>query len=183
MVGRDVTIRDLQPGATLRAIDVSDLSAPRVINEVEVGNRPLDVSVSPDGRTLVLATKTRGSPLTFVTFSDGQFGKALQFPLQNVSEMPELFDGGQLPHHAEWHPTEDVVALTLKPQNLDQKGTQALFKALLSAPATRCCSTRSAPNSRSLRLHITIAMLTSEHSGRALLTGRKPRFLLFDLAN
>ncbi len=113
----DVTIRDLQPGTTLRAIDVSDLSAPRVIDEVEVGNRPLGVSVSPDGRTLVLATKTRGSPLTFVTFSDGQFGEAQQFPLQNVSEMPELFDGGQLPHHAEWHPTEDVVAVTLNLRN------------------------------------------------------------------
>ncbi|MEL7080541.1 MAG: hypothetical protein AAGK82_03930 [Pseudomonadota bacterium] len=113
----DVTIRDLQPGTTLRAIDVSDLSAPRVIDEVEVGNRPLGVSVSPDGRTLVLATKTRGSPLTFVTFADGAFGEAQQFPLQNVSEMPELLDGGQLPHHAEWHPTEDVVAVTLNLRN------------------------------------------------------------------
>jgi len=113
----DVTIRDLQPGTTLRAIDVSDLSAPRVIDEVEVGNRPLGVSVSSDGRTLVLATKTRGSPLTFVTYADGSFGEAQQFALQNVSEMPELFDGGQLPHHAEWHPTEDVVAVTLNLRN------------------------------------------------------------------
>ncbi|MEL7153876.1 MAG: hypothetical protein AAFN51_08835, partial [Pseudomonadota bacterium] len=113
----DVTIRDLQPGTTLRAIDVSDLSAPRVIDEVEVGNRPLGVSVSLDGRTLVLATKTRGSPLTFVTFADGAFGEAQQFPLQNVSEVPELLDGGQLPHHAEWHPTEDVVAVTLNLRN------------------------------------------------------------------
>ena len=109
----DVTIRDLQPGTTLRAIDVSDLSAPQVIDAVDVGTRPLGVSVSPDGRTLVLATKTQGSPLTFVTFADGRFGEARQFPLQNVSEMPELFDRGQLPHHAEWHPTEDVVAVTL----------------------------------------------------------------------
>ncbi|MEO1604312.1 MAG: hypothetical protein AAFU34_03245 [Pseudomonadota bacterium] len=113
----DVTIRDLQPGITLRAIDVSDLAAPQVIDEVEVGNRPLGVSVSLDGRTLVLATKTRGSPLTFVTFADGAFGEAQQFPLQNVSEMPELLDGGQLPHHAEWHPTEDVVAVTLNLRN------------------------------------------------------------------
>lgn len=109
----DVTIRDLQPGTTLRAIDVSDLSAPRVIDSTEVGNRPLGVSVSPDGRTLVLATKTAGSPLTFVPFTDGAFGEPRQFALQNVSEMPELFDKGQLPHHAEWHPTEDIVAVTL----------------------------------------------------------------------
>ena len=113
----DVTIRDLEPGTTLRAIDVSDLATPRVIDEVEVGTRPLGVSVSPDGRTLVLATKTRGSPLTFVTFTDGQFGEAQQFPLQNVSEMPELFDLGQLPHHAEWHPTEDIVAVMLNLRN------------------------------------------------------------------
>jgi len=113
----DTTIRDLQPGTTLRAIDVSDLTAPRIIDEVEVGNRPLGVSVSPDGRTLVLATKTVGSPLTFVTFQNGQFGEAKQFALQNVSEMPELPDRGQLPHHAEWHPAEDVVAVTLNLRN------------------------------------------------------------------
>ncbi len=113
----DLTIRDLQPGTTLRAIDVSDLSAPRIVDEVEVGTRPLGVSVSPDGRTLVLATKTVGSPLTFVTFEGGEFGEAQQLPLQNVSEMPELFDNGQLPHHAEWHPTEDIVAVTLNLRN------------------------------------------------------------------
>ena len=109
----DVTIRDLQPGTTLRAIDVSDLKAPLIVDEVEVGTRPLGVSVSPDGRTLVLATKTVGSPLTFVTFEDGAFGEPSQFALQNVSAMPELFDQGQLPHHAEWHPFEDIVAVTL----------------------------------------------------------------------
>lgn len=47
-----------------------------MIDEVEVGNRPFGVSVSPDGRTVVLATKTRGSPLTFVSFGDGAFGEA-----------------------------------------------------------------------------------------------------------
>ena len=113
----DTTIRDLQPGTTLRAIDVSDLAAPRIVDEVEVGTRPLGVSVSPDGRTLVLATKTAGAPLTFVTFESGAFGEATQFALQNVSEMPELPDRGRLPHHAEWHPTEDIVAVTLNLRN------------------------------------------------------------------
>ncbi|MGP1255193.1 MAG: YncE family protein [Kiloniellales bacterium] len=113
----DRLIGDLQPGTTLRAIDVSDLANPSILDQVEVGTRPLGVSVSPDGQTLVLATRTPGSPLTFVSYRDGGFGEARQFALQNVSPMTELPDLGQMPHHAEWHPSEDVVAVTLNLRN------------------------------------------------------------------
>ncbi|MEO1471985.1 MAG: hypothetical protein AAFV86_23355, partial [Pseudomonadota bacterium] len=65
----DTMIGDLEAGTTLRAVDVSDLAAPRVIGSVEVGTRPMGVSVSPDGRTLVLATKTPDTPLTFVSYA------------------------------------------------------------------------------------------------------------------
>ncbi|MEL6478263.1 MAG: hypothetical protein AAFR17_13125 [Pseudomonadota bacterium] len=113
----DTTIRDLQAGTILRAIDVSDLSAPRVIGSFEVGIRPMGVSVSPDGRTLVLATKTPNTPLTFVTFADGTFGDAVQLPFDGLTEIPELPDKGMLPHHAEWHPEADIVAVTFALRN------------------------------------------------------------------
>lgn len=110
-------ISDLQPGTTLRTVDVSDPARPRIIESVEVGNQPLGVSVNPDGRTPVLATETAGSPITFVSFQDGTFGEARQFALDDLSEMPELPDRGQFPHHAEWHPSADVVAVTFNLRN------------------------------------------------------------------
>ena len=108
----DRTMNDLDAGTTLRAVDVSDPSAPTVVASVEVGIAPQGVSVSADGRTLVLATKTPGQPLTFVTFADGSFGPPVQVPLDGLSPMPEYPDQGLLPHHVEWHPTEDIVAVT-----------------------------------------------------------------------
>ena len=113
----DTTIRDLQPGTTLRAIDVRDPSAPRVVDSVEVGTRPMGVSPSPDGRTLVLATKTPGTPLTFVSFADGAFGAPIQLGVDGLTKIPELPDNGMLPHHAEWHPSADIVAVTFALRN------------------------------------------------------------------
>ncbi len=113
----DETIRDLQAGTTLRAVDVSDLAAPRVIDQVEVGVRPMGVSVSPDGRTLVIATKTPDTPITLLTFENGRFGEPKLVSLDGLSAIPELPDNGLLPHHAEWHPTADIVAVTFALRN------------------------------------------------------------------
>ena len=109
----DQVLSDLDPGTTLRAIDVRDPGQPSLLDEVEVGTRPRGVSVSPDGRTLVLATETPGEPLTFVTWADGRFGEAQRFGLGDLSPMTELPDQGLLPHHAEWHPSADIIAVTL----------------------------------------------------------------------
>ncbi len=108
----DRTMLDLGNGTTLRAIRVSDDGTLDVIAQVEVGIQPQGVSVSPDGRTLVLATKTPGSPLSFVSFADGAFGPVVQKPIPDITPMPELLDRGLLPHHAEWHPSQDLIAVT-----------------------------------------------------------------------
>lgn len=110
----DRFITDLQPGSILRAVDVSDPAAPRVIDEVEVGVGPQGVSVSPDGATLVLATKEPTDPLAFVTWQGDAFGPVQRFGMGEIAPMPELPDQGMLPHHAEWHPSADVVAVTLQ---------------------------------------------------------------------
>lgn len=116
--GPDATmLSDLASGRMLRAYDLSNPAAPRLVDEVEVGHRPLGVSVSPDGRTLVLATKTSGDPLAFVTWGADGFGPVRRFALEGVSAMPELPDQGLLPHHAEWHPERDLVAVTFALRN------------------------------------------------------------------
>lgn len=109
----DRLITDLQGGTMLRAVDVSDPANPRVIGEVAVGVEPQGVSVSLDGRTLVLATKTPATPLSFVSWSADGFGAVRQFGLGDLSPMTELIDQGLLPHHAEWHPSADIIAVTL----------------------------------------------------------------------
>ena len=108
----DTTINDLDPGTTLRAVDVRDPAAPMVMASVDVGPQPQGVSVSADGRTLVLATANPAAPLVFVTYGPDGFGEPVALPLEGLSPMPELLDQGLLPNHAEWHPTADIVALT-----------------------------------------------------------------------
>lgn len=108
----DTMLWDLGAGTTLRAIYFGAEGALAVIDEVEVGTEPQGVLVSPDGRTLMLATKTPQMPLSFVTLENGTFGDLRQFELEGVTPMPELLDQGLLPHHAEWYPTEDLVAVT-----------------------------------------------------------------------
>ena len=108
----DRVIGDLQAGTTLRAIDVSNPSRPQVVDEVAVGTEPQGVSVSADGRSVVLATKTPGAPLTFVSWANNAFGEVRQFGLGDISPMTELLDQGLFPHHAEWHPSADLVAIT-----------------------------------------------------------------------
>ncbi|MFG6103145.1 lactonase family protein [Leptothoe sp. EHU-05/26/07-4] len=107
----DQLISDLDLGTTLRAVDVSDRANPRVIASVEVGIDPQGVSLDASGTTLALATKDPDAPLTFVTFTNGRFGEPVQLPMRSFSPVAELPDGGMLPHHVEWHPTADVIAV------------------------------------------------------------------------
>ncbi|MEL6223823.1 MAG: hypothetical protein AAFR31_14415 [Cyanobacteria bacterium J06627_8] len=107
----DQVIGDLDLGSTLRAVDVSDPAAPRVIAEVDVGIDPQGVDLDASGTTLALATKDPDAPLTFVTFANGRFGEPTQLPMRGFLPVAELLDGGMLPHHVEWHPTADVIAI------------------------------------------------------------------------
>ena len=124
----DQLISDLDLGTILRAVDVSDPAAPRVIAEVEVGIDPQGVSLDASGTTLALATKDPEAPLTFVTFTDGRFGEPIQLPMRGFSPVAELPDGGMLPHHVEWHPTADVVAV-----NANFRGQVQFFQVVRDA--------------------------------------------------
>ncbi|MEO0488894.1 MAG: hypothetical protein AAFZ49_04955 [Cyanobacteria bacterium J06659_2] len=124
----DQVLSDLDLGTTLRAVDVSNPTAPVVIAEVEVGIDPQGVSLDASGTTLALATKDPETPLTFVTFSDGGFGEPVQLPMRGFSPIAELPDGGMLPHHVEWHPTADIVAV-----NANFRGQVQFFRIMRDA--------------------------------------------------
>ncbi|MEM6521993.1 MAG: hypothetical protein AAF722_21985, partial [Cyanobacteria bacterium P01_C01_bin.70] len=124
----DQLIGDLNPGTTLRAINVSEPANPRVVAEVEVGIDPQGVSLDASGSTLALATKDPDTPLTFVTFTDGRFGEPVQLTMRGFSPMAELPDRGMLPHHVEWHPTADVIAV-----NANFRGQVQFFRVVRDA--------------------------------------------------
>ncbi|MEO1403330.1 MAG: beta-propeller fold lactonase family protein [Cyanobacteria bacterium J06635_1] len=124
----DQVISDLDLGTILRAVDVSDPTALRVIAEVEVGIDPQGVSLDTSGTTLALATKDPEAPLTFVTFSNGRFGEPVQLPMRGFSPVAELPDDGLLPHHVEWHPTADVIAV-----NANFRGQVQFFRIIRDA--------------------------------------------------
>lgn len=124
----DQVIGDLDLGTMLRAVDVSNPTAPHIIAEVEVGIDPQGVDLDASGTTLALATKNPEAPLTFVTFTNGQFGTPVQLPMRGFSPIPELSDRGMLPHHVEWHPTADVIAV-----NANVRGQIQFFKIVRNA--------------------------------------------------
>ena len=124
----DQVIGDLDLGTMLRAVDVSDPTSPRVVAEVEVGIDPQGVSMDASGTTLALATKDPDAPLTFVTFMNGRFGEPVQLPMRGFSPVAELLDGGMLPHHVEWHPTADVIAV-----NANFRGQVQFFQVVRDA--------------------------------------------------
>ncbi|MGF1524016.1 MAG: YncE family protein [Leptolyngbyaceae cyanobacterium] len=124
----DQLLSDLDLGTTLRAVDVSDPTNPRVIAEVEVGIDPQGVDLDASGTTLALATKDPDAPLTFVTFTDGRFGEPTRLPMQGFAPVAELPDQGMLPHHVEWHPTADVIAV-----NANFRGQVQFFRVVRDA--------------------------------------------------
>ncbi|MEM8625176.1 MAG: hypothetical protein AAGG47_16860 [Pseudomonadota bacterium] len=103
--------------------------------QIEVSNTVINpvysIAASPDGDTIFVAeTHTQrepgdtvigdleaGTPLTFVSFADGAFGEPVQLSFGALTPVPELPDEGLLPHHAEWPPEADIVAVTFALRN------------------------------------------------------------------
>lgn len=101
------TFRDLPIGTKLTAIDISDLSAPKVIAAVDIGHRPEGVSVHPeDGLVVATLHPVDGRQLAFVRYADGQLGTVQHVIVPGVEPSERI-------SHAEWHPSGDFLALTL----------------------------------------------------------------------
>ncbi|MBD3886157.1 hypothetical protein IFO70_31165 [Phormidium tenue FACHB-886] len=99
---------DLQHGDRISVFDLSDPTRPTRVQEVAIAERPDSVSISRDGSLVAVAFHPQGAgtetPLAIIPFSNGQLGQPF-YP--TVPRLPR----GQRLIHAEWHPTEDVLAL------------------------------------------------------------------------
>ncbi|MEO0521547.1 MAG: hypothetical protein AAF088_01350 [Pseudomonadota bacterium] len=101
---------DLTAGGSLTLIDISDLAAPTVAGEVEVGSRPDGLSISADGTMVAVALhQSDGRGIALVPLNDGTLGE-----VSHAS--PPAMDPSQRVSHVEWHPTEDIMAIHMVDQ-------------------------------------------------------------------
>ncbi len=102
------TFRDLRHGDRLRAFDLSDPSAPRLVQEVQLAERPDAVSVASDGTLVAVTFHPAGAgartPLALIPLSNGRLGEP------TYPEVPGWRLGDRL-IHAEFHPARRVLAL------------------------------------------------------------------------
>lgn len=99
---------DLRHGNRILVFDLSNPTRPTKVQEMEIAERPDSVSISRDGSLVAVVLNPQGAgtetPLAIIPLSNGRLGQPV-YP--TVPRLPR----GQRLIHAEWHPTEDVLAL------------------------------------------------------------------------
>ncbi|MBD2000865.1 hypothetical protein H6G00_30420 [Leptolyngbya sp. FACHB-541] len=99
---------DLQQGDRISVFDLSNPTRPAKVQEVVIAERPTSVSISRNGSLVAVTFHPNGAgaetPLALIPFRAGQLGQPTYPELAHVP-------GGQELIHAEWHPTQDVLAL------------------------------------------------------------------------
>ncbi len=105
-------IGELVSSPRIFAVDVSDLSAPRLIDTVAVGERVQTLDLSPDGRTLVAVSLTEQRPLAFVPITESGFGAPVRFDIPDLPPRPDLHRQNGYTW-VRWHPSRDLIAVHL----------------------------------------------------------------------
>jgi DNA-binding beta-propeller fold protein YncE len=102
------TFTDLMHGNRVMVIDLSDPTRPRQVQDLAIAKRPTSVSINHDGSLVSVTFHPNGAgtktPLALIPFENGRLGQP-KYP-----GVPRLPQGDELVH-AEWHPTQDVLAL------------------------------------------------------------------------
>ncbi len=102
------TFADLKHGNRIFVFDLSNPTRPTRVQELAIAERPTSVSINHDGSLVSVTFHPSGAgtktPLALIPFSNGQLGQPI-YPL-----VPRLPQGDELVH-AEWHPTQEVLAL------------------------------------------------------------------------
>ncbi len=102
------TFADLEQGNRIKVFDLQDPTSPSLVQERAIAERPDAVSINFDGSLVAVSFHPSGAgtetPIGLIPFSNGQLGEPV-YP--NLSSVPQ----GDRLIHAEWHPTENVLAL------------------------------------------------------------------------
>jgi len=95
-------------GNRISVFDLSNPTRPTKVQEMAIAERPTSVSINRDGSLVAVTFHPDGAgartPLALIPFRAGQLGSPTYPTLARVP-------GGQELIHAEWHPTQDLLAL------------------------------------------------------------------------
>ena len=95
-------------GNRITVIDLSDPTRPRQVQELTISERPTSVSINHDGSLVSVTFHPDGAgtktPLALIPFENGKLGQPAYPAVPRIPQGQELV-------HAEWHPTQDVLAL------------------------------------------------------------------------
>lgn len=108
------TIRDLEQGRTVTAVDISNLSNPKVISTVTFDRRPNSVSVSPDCKWLAVGMDrgegVTGQQLALIAFEGRNLGDPVYLSLPGMSDRV-------YPKMTIFHPQQMVLASLMSSEN------------------------------------------------------------------
>lgn len=105
------SFNDLSIGRLLSIFDVSDPKNPKLLETKDIGERPVGVSVSPDGHWLAIGYYSNGNEnLGLIPFRDGKLGEVSLFTIPNVD--PET-----AANEIDWHPSGKYLAAVMQNTN------------------------------------------------------------------
>ncbi|MBW4554771.1 MAG: lactonase family protein [Trichormus sp. ATA11-4-KO1] len=102
------TFADLRHGNRIQVFDLADPTKPTLVQDMEIAERPGSVSVNADGSLVAVTFDPEGAgkttPLALIPFTEGRLGQPIYPSVPSLPLEQRLI-------HAEWHPTQDVLAL------------------------------------------------------------------------
>ncbi|MBP2833753.1 beta-propeller fold lactonase family protein [Aquimarina sp. U1-2] len=106
------TFNDLGIGRLLSVYDISNPKNPVQLETMDVGERPVGVTVSPDGQWVAIGYYSNGDKnFGLVPFKEGKLGKVSHFTIPGV-------DAETAANEVDWHPSGKYLAAVM--QNADQ---------------------------------------------------------------
>lgn len=109
----------LPAGERLMAVDLGDLSKPRIHDTLAIAPKPETVDVHPQGNLLAISTQTPDKEIILVPIQEEKFGQPIEFSLRQLGIQPDptRFQAGMYASTVQWHPSGRYLAVNLTYQD------------------------------------------------------------------
>ncbi|RKN80346.1 hypothetical protein D7Z94_15500 [Ulvibacterium marinum] len=105
------TFNDLSIGRLLSVFDIGNPRNPKLLETKDIGERPVGVSVSPNGDWLAIGYYSNGNKnLGLIPFKNSRLGEVYTFTIPNVD--PET-----AANEIDWHPSGQYLAAVMQNSN------------------------------------------------------------------
>jgi 6-phosphogluconolactonase (cycloisomerase 2 family) len=99
-------LTDLPALSKIYAVDISDLSNPRLLDSIDVGHIPLSIDMRTNGDILAVVTEQANNEIVLVEWKNSRFA--------SVNKYPSGFTGKSRTVDCEWDPTGKYLAVSLE---------------------------------------------------------------------